>query len=77
MKFWAGLGSQGCREKKPPKCTKYATIWGVFFNFLWAKKNKNKLKTLQSPHCEVAQKTGKKKKMGKIFIFIFLSFFTG
>ena len=40
MKFWAGLGS----EKKPPKCTKYATFWGGFFNFLWAKKKK--LKTL-------------------------------
>ena len=40
MKFWAGLGSWGCREKKPPKCHKYATFWGGFFNFLWEKKKK-------------------------------------
>ena len=38
MKSWAVLGSQGCREKKPPICHKYATFWDGFFNFLWAKK---------------------------------------
>jgi hypothetical protein len=38
MKFWAVLGSRGCSEKKPPNCHKYATFWGGFFNFLWAKK---------------------------------------
>ena len=38
MKFWAVLGRRGCREKNPPNCHKYATFWGVFFNFLWAKK---------------------------------------
>ena len=26
MKFWAVLGSRGCREKKPPNCHKYATF---------------------------------------------------
>jgi hypothetical protein len=39
MKFWAVLGSQGCREKKTPTCHKYATFWDGFFNFLWAKKD--------------------------------------
>jgi hypothetical protein len=39
MNFWAVLGSRGCREKKPPNCHKYASFWGGFFNFLWAKKN--------------------------------------
>jgi hypothetical protein len=39
MKFWAVLGSKGCREKKPCNCRKYATFWGGFFNFLWAKKD--------------------------------------
>ena len=37
MKFWAVLGSRGCREKTP-NCHKYATFWGGFFNFLWVKK---------------------------------------
>ena len=32
MKFWAGAA-----EKKTPNCHEYATFWGVFFNFLWAK----------------------------------------
>jgi len=36
MKFWAVLGSHGCREKKPPNCHNYATFWGGFFNILWA-----------------------------------------
>ena len=40
MKFWADLGSQGCREKTTPNCHKYATFWGGFFTFLWAKINK-------------------------------------
>ena len=31
--FWAG----GAAEKK--NCHKYATFWGGFFNFLWAKKD--------------------------------------
>ena len=39
MKFWAVLGSQGCREKNTPNCYKYATFWGGFFIFLWAKKS--------------------------------------
>jgi hypothetical protein len=26
MKFWAVLGSQGCREQKTPNCHKYATF---------------------------------------------------
>ena len=26
MKFWAVLGSRGCREKKPPNCHMYATF---------------------------------------------------
>ena len=41
MKFWTVLGSQGCREKnkQTPNCNKYATFWGGFFNFLWAKTN--------------------------------------
>ena len=39
MRFWAVLGSRGCREKKFPKCHKYATFWGGFFNFLWARKH--------------------------------------
>jgi hypothetical protein len=43
MKFWAVLGSQGCREKKPPNCHKYAFFGGGFFKFLWGKK-KNILK---------------------------------
>jgi hypothetical protein len=38
MKFWAVLGSRGCREKKTPNCHKYATFRGGFFQFLWAKK---------------------------------------
>ena len=39
MKFWAVLGSQGCREKKlPTAISTYATFWGVFLNLLWAKK---------------------------------------
>ena len=33
MKFWAVLGSRGCREKKPPNCRKYATFWGGFLMF--------------------------------------------
>ena len=37
MKFWAGLGSWGCSDLKTPKSTQYATFWGDFFNFLWAK----------------------------------------
>ena len=32
-----GNEAQGCREKKPPNCHKYATFWGGFFKFLWAK----------------------------------------
>jgi hypothetical protein len=49
MKFWAVLGSQGCREKKPPNCHKYATFWGGFFYFLWRKKNLDFFKnTLES-----------------------------
>ena len=40
MKFWAVLGQSGCKEKKPPDCHKYATFFGGFFNFLWAKKVK-------------------------------------
>jgi hypothetical protein len=36
MKFWAVLGSHGCREKKPPYCHNYATFWGGFFNVSWA-----------------------------------------
>jgi hypothetical protein len=43
MKFWAGLGSRGCREKKTPNCHEYATFWGGFFNFLWAKKKFKKI----------------------------------
>ena len=39
MKFWAVLGSQGCRQKNPPNCHKNATFWGGFFNFLGAKNN--------------------------------------
>ena len=35
--FWA----VGTAEKKTPNCHKYATFWGGFFNFLWAKKIKN------------------------------------
>jgi len=31
------LGSQGCREKKPPNCHKYATF-EVFFQLFWGKK---------------------------------------
>ena len=42
MKFWAVLGSLGCRENKTPNCHKYATFWGGFFN--WAKKIKFKKK---------------------------------
>ena len=38
MKFWAVLGSQGCREKKTPNCHKYATCRGGFFQFLVGKK---------------------------------------
>ena len=34
--------SQGCSDLKTPKCTKYATFWGDFFNFLWEKKRKKK-----------------------------------
>ncbi len=37
MKFWAGLGSWGSREKKAPNCHKYATFWSGLFNFLWEK----------------------------------------
>jgi hypothetical protein len=33
--FWA----VGAAEKKKPYCNKYATFWGGFFNFLWAKKH--------------------------------------
>ena len=46
MKFWAVLGCFGlfwavmAAEKKNPNCHKYATFWGGFFNFLWAKKIK-------------------------------------
>ena len=37
IKFWAVLGSLGCREKKlPTVISKYATFWGGFFNFLLA-----------------------------------------
>ena len=32
--FWAGGAAE---KKKPPNCHKYATFWGGFFNFLWAK----------------------------------------
>jgi hypothetical protein len=39
MKFWAVLGSWGCREKKKPNCHKYATFWGGFFMFSRAKTN--------------------------------------
>ena len=35
-----GNEAQGCREKKPPNCHKYATFWGGFFNFMWTKKIK-------------------------------------
>jgi len=51
MNFWAVLGRRGCREKKTPNCHKYATFWGGFFNFLWAKKKfKFFLKTFLRPH---------------------------
>ena len=33
LKFWAVVGSQGCREKKTPHCHKYATFWGGFLMF--------------------------------------------
>ena len=46
MKFWAVWGSQCCREKKTPNCRKYATFWGGFFNFLWAKKEFNFFKNI-------------------------------
>ena len=36
MKFWA-VGAE--EKKKTPNCHKYATFWGGFFNFLWAKKS--------------------------------------
>ena len=37
VKFWAVLGSQGCRVKKNPNCHKYAIVLGGVFNFLWEK----------------------------------------
>ena len=47
----AVLGCRDCREKKLPNCHKYATFWGGFFNFLWAKIFFKKfLKTFQRPH---------------------------
>ena len=40
MKFWAVFGQAGLQRKKTSYCHKYATFWGVFFNSLWAKKNR-------------------------------------
>ena len=40
MKFWAVLGSRGCREKKRVWADYEQLFWGVFFNFLWSKKKK-------------------------------------
>ena len=37
MKFWVVRAA----EEKTPDWHKYATFWGVFFNFLWAKKIQN------------------------------------
>ena len=40
MKFWAVLGSGGCREKKfPTAMSAYATFWVGFHNFMWARKH--------------------------------------
>ena len=37
MKFWAVLGSRGCREKKPlPTAISMQLFGDGFFNFLWA-----------------------------------------
>ena len=60
MKFWAGLGSQGCREKKSPNCHKYVTFWGVFFNFLFAKKSLDLKKNILASALKSAQHKGKK-----------------
>jgi hypothetical protein len=38
MKFWAVLGSRGCREKN---CHKQATFLGVFSTFCGQKENLN------------------------------------
>ena len=42
MKFWAVLGSQGCREKKLPTAISMQLFGVVFFNFFVGKKNLNK-----------------------------------
>merc|ERR1712129_71817 len=54
--------SQGCSDLKTPKCTKYATFWGDFFNFLWAKKKKKKKKKFSAPPKKLKKKKKKKKK---------------
>ena len=33
-----GNEAQGCREKKPPNCHKYATFWGGFLTFCGQKR---------------------------------------
>jgi len=72
MKFWAGLGSQGCRENKTPKCHKYAPFlaFGWFFQLFVGKK--------KWKHCSIRTVKLHRKKVKKIYFwgkfFIFYSF---
>ena len=51
MKFWAVLGSQGCKEKNLPTAISMQLFGVVFSTFLWAKKNfKIFLNIFQHPH---------------------------
>ena len=69
MKFWAVLGSQGCREKKLPTAISMQLFWVVFSTFCGQKKFKKKTfmktflcnsffdhKKLKKPPSKVAQK---------------------
>ena len=67
IKFWAVLGSRGCREKKPPNCHKYATFGGGVFNFFCTKRNRfRKILKIYFAHKKLKKPP---EKVGRFFFF--------
>ena len=70
MKFWAVLGSWGCKEKKGSGPI-MSNFLGGFFNFLGSKKKKNQ------KHCSVRTKKLHNILSINFFFEFFLNFFGG
>ena len=70
MKFWAVLGSRGCREKKTPRAD-YEQLFGVVFLTFCGqkKKKKNRVCLTEKLHRKKVKKINIF--FGKSFIFIF------